>query len=66
MRSMATLFASLPRGAKSAQGQEWVDDERAELDAKLARGSADIEAGRTVDASEVLAKLRTRREAKNL
>lgn len=42
------------------------DDERAELDAKLARGSADIEAGRTVDASEVLAKLRASREAKNL
>src|SRR5690606_25592987 len=42
------------------------DDELAELDAKLARGSADIEAGRMVDASEVLAKLRARREAKNL
>lgn len=35
--------------------------ERAALDAKLARGSADIEAGRTVDASVVLAKLRARR-----
>lgn len=42
------------------------DDERAELDAKLARGSADIEAGRMVDASEVLAKVRARREAENL
>lgn len=40
------------------------DEERAELEAKLARGSADVEAGRTVDAAELLERLRTRRAAK--
>lgn len=38
------------------------DEERAELEAKLARGSADVEAGRTVDAAELLARLRARKE----
>lgn len=46
-------------------------DERAELDASWRRARqtsrlADIEAGRMVDVSEVLARLRVRREAKNL
>jgi len=45
-----------------ARGGDYVDDEeRARLHAALDRGSADIEAGRTVDAAEFLAKLDARR-----
>ena len=39
--------------------------QRDELHEKLSRGSADIRAGKTVDAEEVLAKLRARREAES-
>lgn len=43
-----------------ADGDDLDDDERARLHASLERGLADVEAGRVVDASVVLARLKAR------
>ena len=56
----------LPEGTElrlvvADEGDEFDDEERAALHQALARGSADIAAGRTVDATEFLATLDARR-----
>jgi predicted transcriptional regulator len=44
-----------------ASGGDYLDDEeRARLNQSIERGIADMKAGRTVDASEVIAQLRAR------
>jgi hypothetical protein len=43
------------------EGDDFDDEERAALHQALAQGSADIAAGRTMDAQEFLAKLDARR-----
>ena len=55
---------NLPEGAEVqvviTDGDDLDDDERAELHQAIEEGLADMKAGRTVDAKEVIARLRSR------